>query len=110
MCDCDNGPVWQEHNTRGYLDGGPSCHVCGECECMTCEELGKDAPTECREAHSACAHDEHECIGLSFGYTCLDGGEFYCEPCMDKLNIRLEKCTECGALVDGNVKDERGGK
>lgn len=52
-------PAWTVNDARGYLDGGPPCDECGRCECES------ECPGE-------------ECIGLSFGFSCLDGGDFLC--------------------------------
>lgn len=79
-----DGSEWLEHDTRGYLDGGPMCDKCGACECE---------PTCGAECHEYCMETCHEsgldpaeepeslCIGLSHGWTHLDSGEFLCDDC-----------------------------
>jgi len=65
--------AWTVNDTRGYIDGGSACDECGECEC----EL--DAAGE-----KACLDDQdsaEDCVGLSFAFVCLDGGEALCEEC-----------------------------
>lgn len=96
--------AWAEHDTRGYLDIGPSCDECGACECEICgsdaedNDIKPDAP-KCPGDVKFCAcprhgdpnnyrHEpEHICVGLSYGYTCLDGGDFLCEDC-----VAVEDC------------------
>lgn len=64
---------WTIDDTRGYLDAGPTCDECGACECGT-----------------YC--DEHECIGLSFAFVCLDGGETLCSECAEREGITIVPC------------------
>ena len=66
--DADPNEVsWLEHDTSGYTDGGPSCDECGACEC--------DDPEH--------TDDGAECVGLSSGWSLLDGGDFLCPECFD---------------------------
>ena len=93
--------AWTINDTRGYIDGGPSCDDCGACECDKCEKCGETfcvegivGPGIVQEGSSYCDHDpgSHECIGLSFAYCCLDGGESLCEDCAEKAGIRIVPC------------------
>lgn len=81
--------VWTIHDSRGYIDGGPACDECGKCECEEC-------PEGCAKGWPACSCDEHnpdgECIGLSFAFVCLDGGETLCEECAAKEGITIVPC------------------
>lgn len=83
-----DGVAWTVHDTRGYMDGGPSCDECGacECECSECGALGQ-AAHEC--AH---ASEDQECIGLSVAYVCLDGGDALCEACAEREGIEVKEC------------------
>jgi hypothetical protein len=60
------------NDTRGYTDGGPSCEECGACECDE--------------------HDDEGCIGLSFAFVVLDGGETLCTDCAEKSGIEEVPC------------------
>jgi hypothetical protein len=73
----DSEIAWTVNDTRGYTDGGPACDECGACECDACD-CGNTAH-DCAECNP-----ESECIGLSFTYICLDGGESLCSECFDK--------------------------
>lgn len=73
--DPDGLVAWTINDTRGYLDGGPPCDRCGACECEP----------KCGD----------ECIGLSFAFVCLDGGEALCSDCGDTEGIKIVPCT-CG--------------
>ena len=88
----DNG-AWTINDTRGYVDGGPSCDGCSACECEC--EYGCDDPHDCE--HST---EDQECIGLSFAYVCLDGGEALCEKCFystdEDVNVTVIPC-DCEA-------------
>lgn len=90
----DNG-AWTVNDTRGYLDGGPSCDECGACECGDCQDCGLP------EHECDCAGCEGgECIGLSFAYVCIDGGEALCEECFystdEDVNVTVIPC-DCEA-------------
>lgn len=67
--------AWTVHDTRGYLDGGSPCDDCGACDC----ETNRDGQPLC-----ALGEGEVECIGLSFSYVCLDGGDNLCEECFEE--------------------------
>lgn len=89
-CGCQDAPLWTIHDTRGYLDGGQACDECGACECAWCEceeHEGKEI-TVCRTHFD----EEHECIGLSFAFVCLDGGDVLCEECAEKEGITIVEC------------------
>lgn len=77
-----HGPAWTINDTRGYTDGGPACDECGACECD-----GLD-----KEGTPACSDEQNECIGLSFAFVCLDGGESLCEECAQKEGIAIVDC------------------
>lgn len=72
--------AWTVNDTIGYLDSGPSCDECGACECE-CEHGWRF--NECPECPDSCTWED--CIGLSFAYVCLDGGEAYCQDCVDEF-------------------------
>lgn len=79
--------AWSTNDTRGYADGGPSCDQCGACECDDCHTC-EHALCQCE-----CNTDEAvECIGLSFAYVCLDGGESLCDACAKKAGITIVPC------------------
>ena len=84
--------AWTVNDTRGSSDTGPSCNECGDCECLDCECGSKERACLCE--NEECEKDretgETYCIGLSFAYHCLDGGECYCQDCFDKLDDRPE--------------------
>lgn len=77
--------AWTINDTRGTIDGGASCDECGACECCDCRY---DHKAECT------VHDENagECVGLSFAFVCLDGGESLCEACAGKAGIEVIEC------------------
>lgn len=79
---CDG--AWTINDTRGYLDGGPSCDECGACECSP-------------DMHTCLAEPDNdvECIGLSFAYVCLDGGDSLCEDCAKDV-VEIVPC-DCEA-------------
>lgn len=82
---------WTANDTRGYLDGGPSCDECGACECC-CEECGGDSHDHaetCETGGGDSADDE--CVGLSFAFVCLDGGDTLCEDCAEGV-IEVVPC------------------
>lgn len=76
----DNG-AWTVNDTRGYIDGGPPCDECGDCECGDCEDCKASPP--CTACKCQCEDGDHpsECIGLSFAYVCLDSGDSLCSDC-----------------------------
>ena len=85
--------AWTVNDTRGYTDGGPACNECGACEC----EVVRHEPPEA--SHPACAcdcdgnADANECVGLSFAYVCLDGGEALCAKCFEKEpDVEVVEC------------------
>lgn len=71
----DNSAQWIIHDSRGTIDGGPACDECGACGCD-----GGYYP------------DGHDCIGLSFAFVCLDGGETLCPECAEKAGITIVEC------------------
>jgi len=79
----DAEPAWTVHDSRGCCDDGPPCDQCGACECSsdscrTCDDTGV------HDGNESCIHTKVEgCIGLSFAYVCLDGGETLCELCWE---------------------------
>ena len=85
-----DGTQWTSHDTRGYLDTLPACDWCDACECEEftacpdCAYTMQRAVPWCLMVHfTTCPYfeDEPECIGLPYGYSCLDGGEFVCYDC-----------------------------
>lgn len=77
--------AWTVHDSRGYLDGGPACDECGACECTN---HGPDCDFDCDCAET--------CIGLSFAYVCLNGGDTLCQECFDKDgSVKVVDC-DCG--------------
>ena len=70
-------PAWAVHDSRGYIDGGSPCDECGACDCSP---------------HHEDETDEGNCIGLSFSYVCLDGGDNLCEACARKAGIEVVEC------------------
>ena len=101
------GASWTIHDTRGYIDPGPSCDECGACDCDAekglCPVCGETAQltgrtTDGRTIYSCgdasrkpLCHGE-ECIGLAFSFTCLDGGESLCEDCAEREGITIVPC------------------
>jgi len=95
--------AWTVNDTRGYVDPGPSCE-CGACECMTPQELDEcpcqsDFPAcQLRAHYHACVlleeygSDPGMCVGLSFAYICLDGGEALCESCAQSEGLEVKDC------------------
>ena len=86
--------AWTVNDTRGYTDGGPACDECGACECETSDCAKPSDP----ESHPTCVcecdyRDPGECIGLSFAYVCLDGGDTLCEACFEKQDdVEVVEC------------------
>jgi len=91
--DPNSDVAWMVNDTRGYTDPGPSCDECNACECWSVNECD----CECDGSGVACNPDSHlasceynnddmdsMCIGLSFAYVCLDGGDALCQNCFDK--------------------------
>ena len=82
--------TWTIIDTRGYLDGGPSCSECGTCDCPTCQETAQyngtpDSGCILKVCHT---NDGDECVGLSFAYGNLDDdSEILCESCATKAGI-----------------------
>lgn len=81
-----NGVAWTINDTRGYTDGGPSCEECGKCEC----EWSEGGSPACVPADPDA--EIPECIGLSFAFVCLDGGEALCETCATKAGVEIVEC------------------
>lgn len=82
--------AWTVNDTRGYMEYGPSCSECGACECSI---SGCDAYTPLCQCD--CYEGESECIGLSFTYICLDGGDILCEECAVREGLEVIEC-DCG--------------
>lgn len=80
--------AWTINDTRGYIDGGPSCHECNACECMVCEHNTPE-PMCCCDLQP---EGFIECIGLSFAFVCLDGGEALCEDCAEQEGVEVIDC------------------
>ena len=40
----DSEKTWTIYDTRGTIDGGPSCSHCDACECYSCFEIHKNDP------------------------------------------------------------------
>lgn len=104
---CVCGPTWTINDTRGSNDFGPACDECGACECplVTHEFLFDHKGNRCesvRRIHKSCCCgirrkefdilDQVYCVGLSFAYVCLDGGESLCEECATKAGIEIVEC------------------
>ena len=89
VCDCP--PVWTVNDTRGYLDGGPACDECGACECEPCPDCGH-ASCSADHMHKEGYVEGTECIGLSFCFVCLDGGEVLCPACAEKAGVKIVPC------------------
>lgn len=88
---------WTINDTRGYLDAGPACDECDACECDDCpvtrSPLCKCAcPGGVNAGYHGDEESDHECIGLSFAFVCLDGGESLCEDCAEKEGIQIIEC------------------
>ena len=95
----DSEIAWTVNDTRRYIDSGPYCDKCGACECdvadtpeshhVDCKSrpVGKYCET-CPECETYA-----DCIGLSFAYHCLDGGEVLCQQCFDKQSdVEVVSC------------------
>jgi hypothetical protein len=82
-------PAWTINDNRGYLDSGPSCDECGACECGPCETHGVNPGCSCGYCVDA---EDSGCIGLSFAFICLDGGDALCERCAEKERIEIVPC------------------
>jgi hypothetical protein len=74
--------AWTVNDTRGYIDGGPACEECGACECERCSCGNCDGTAPYHACDSS--PEDSECIGLSFAYICLDGGDALCRECFEK--------------------------
>lgn len=83
----ETGVAWTVNDTRGYIDGGPACDECGACECETV-----DGTPLCAIEQDNGKPVESECVGLSFAYVCLDGGDALCRACADKEGITVKEC------------------
>jgi len=85
--------AWTIHDSRGTIDGGPSCDDCGACECSPCEdgcELDDHTPVI---ACSCSVHNpDAECVGLSYAYVCLDGGDSLCTDCIEGDEVEIVPC------------------
>ena len=96
--------AWTVNDTRGYVAPGPLCDECDACECGTPQELGE---CPCQSNKPVCHMDAHHrrctykaqeayrpnmCIGLSFTYICLDGGEALCESCAEAEGLEIKDC------------------
>jgi hypothetical protein len=83
--------AWTGHNTCG-----PSCDACGACDCGPCDVVDCGCSRDARACE--CANrdadepDGYTCIGLSFAYCCLDGGETLCPKCYAKAGGTEEEC------------------
>ncbi len=86
--------AWTINDVRGFLDVGPQCDKCGACECES------DAPMTGKPCEQG--GPDVECVGLSFAYVCLDGGEALCEDCASEEDLRVTACS-CGQ--DNKEKD-----
>lgn len=73
-------PQWTIVDTRGTIDKGPACEN-EKCE-RSCECQPQSHMTE----------NVEDCVGLSFYYLCLDGGDVLCGPCADKEGAKIEEC------------------
>lgn len=77
-------------DTCGYIDAGRACDECGACECPFCncdDCKGLERPL-CR-VHFC---EDHDCVGLSFAYVCLDGGDSLCEACAEREGVEVVPC------------------
>ena len=90
----DEASAWTINDTRGYMDGGPSCDECGacECDCLECPCRDPHFLSEAPDCACECHGQDAECIGLSFAYVCLDGGESLCEDCASKAGVVIVDC------------------
>lgn len=94
--------AWTINDARGYTDSGPSCDECGACECE-CPFCGS-SDTEKIHGDPYCCdkqklnNPDGECIGLSFAFVCLDGGESLCEACAEKAGVQIVPC-DCGGAA-----------
>ncbi len=97
--------AWTVNDTRGYTDGGPSCDECGACECR-CEECGADGHNhdEACETGNGDSSDD-DCIGLSFAFVCLDGGEALCEDCAEGVVEIVPCCCDDDDKEDANPEN-----
>jgi hypothetical protein len=88
--------AWAVHDSRGYIDGGPSCDECGACDCGPCEVHPGELGGHCYDCGwrdtDRDIMGEVECIGLSFAYVCLDGGESLCPSCFEKAGGQELAC------------------
>lgn len=91
--------AWAVHDTRGYLDNGPACDMCGECECAI-DTSGCGNPLcqcDCLDSEA------QDCAGLSFAYVLLDGGETLCEECANDEGLEVIRCN-CGEEVSHEMR------
>ena len=85
--------AWIINDTRGYIDAGPACDDCGACECPNRLHCDASQPHKACETCDQCHSDTPaECIGLSFAYVCLDGGDSLCEDCARSECIDIIPC------------------
>jgi hypothetical protein len=68
-----DGTRWIETDVSGYTDE----NHCDECHCETDD-----------------AGEVTEYLCPSWTITCLDGGETYCEECMEAKGIEIEACPD----------------
>mgnify|MGYP005831409197 CR=1 FL=1 len=95
--------AWTVNDIRQSLDAGPTCE-CGACRCCTPQEWNKCPCISERPLCQIAAHhhtctlledvgsDPGICIGLSFAYVCLDGGEALCEACAQAEGLEVKDC------------------
>lgn len=92
----DEPEAWTIHDSRGSIDGGSPCDECGACECESeaacCQENMHYGRSQCCAVTHGEDDDMSRCIGLSFSYVCLDGGDNLCEPCAEKEGIKVVAC------------------
>lgn len=97
---------WTIIDSRGYIDPGSPCDKCNDCECGLCPDCDRpwcdpiDSFDECRNIVGCSQEEVHatedggsECIGLSFFFLCLDGGEALCSECAESAGIEIMECT-----------------
>ncbi len=90
--------AWTVNDTRGYMDRGPSCDECDTCECEKCPNCKYPACQIGINDRGYCGfHGDPdvgtiECIGLSFAFVCLDGGDSLCEDCAEKAGVETIPC------------------
>jgi hypothetical protein len=72
--------AWTINDTRGYIDGGPSCDECG-----SCDHFEADCEISDGDGNEGCS-------GLSFAFVCLDGGDALCADCAEKEGIEIVEC------------------